>query len=174
MALFGTLPTSGIDFTTAYTIDADTTPEYPGSPIALGTKIIGSMGSEWILCKLEAAATCAAGDAMIVTTNSTWEVQAVTNTLGVGKLGQLIGVAGATGTAGQYVWIQVAGYVASVNAATGSTAFTALHSSATGGRLTSTAAGGTSVAINGIVLLDTAASNVAAAYVTNPVVGADD
>lgn len=174
MALFGTLPTAGIDFATAYTIDVDANPEYPGSPIALGTKIIGSMASEWILCKLEASATCTAGDALVVTTNSTWEVQALTNTLATGALGQLVGIAGATGTAGQYVWMQVAGYAASINVVTGSAAFTAMHSLATAGRLTTTAAGGTTFAVNGMVILATAADNVAAAILNNPVVGAAD
>mgnify|MGYP003646431443 FL=1 len=170
---YNTIPSAGIDFATAYTISTST-PEYPGSPIELGTTILGTDGSRWTLCKLEAASTCTAGDALIVTTNSTWEVKALTNTLGVSKLGQLVGIAGATGTAGQYVWMQVAGYNGTVNAVTGSAAFTALHSSATGGRLTSTAAAATSVAINGIVILATAASNVAAAVLTNPVVGAND
>ncbi len=174
MALFGTLPTSGIDFTTAYTIDAETTPEYPGSPIALGTKIIGSMGSEWILCKLEAAATCTAGDVLIVTDNTIWEVEGVTNTLATGALGQMLGVAGATGTAGQYVWMQVAGYAAVVNATTSSAAFTALHTTATGGRVIATATGGTTFAVNGMVLTATAAANLGPAILTNPVVGAAD
>lgn len=174
MALFGTLPTSGIDFTTAYTIDAETTPEYPGSPIALGTKIIGSMGSEWVLVKLEAESTCTAGDCLIVTDNSTWEVKAMTDTLAFGKLGQILGIAGATGTAGQYLWMQTGGYAASVNCATGSTAFTGLHSSSSAGRLTTTGAGGTSVDVVGIVILATAAANVAAAILTAPAVGTDD
>ena len=170
---FNTIPTSGIDFGTAFTVSS-TTPEYPGSPIKLGTPMFGSDGSRWVLTKLEAASTCTVGDILIVTTNSTWEVKALTDTLGVSKLGQLVGVAGATGTAGQYVWMQTAGYNSTVNAVTVSAAFTALHSSATAGRVTSTAAAAVSVAINGMVLLATAAANVAAAILTNPVVGAND
>jgi len=173
MALFGTLPTAGIDFTTAFTVSTDT-PEYPGSPIALGTRIIGSMASEWILCKLETSATCTAGDALVVTDNETWEVQALTNTLATGALGQYVGIAGATGTAGQYVWMQVSGYSSSVNAITGATGFTALHSLATAGRLTATAAGGTTFAVNGIVLTATAAANLGPALLNNPTVGAAD
>lgn len=171
---FNTTPVSGIDFSVAYTIDVDTNPEYPGSPIALGTMVMGTNGSLHVLCQLEAASTCTANDAVIITTNSTWEIKALTNALGVSKLGQMVGVADATGTAGQYVWVQVMGYRSAVNVATSSTAFTALHSSSTAGRLTSTAAGGTSVAVGGIVALATAASNSAAVMITNPVIGADD
>lgn len=170
---YNTIPSSGIDFGTAFTVSSST-PDYPGSPIKLGTPMMGTDGSRWVLCKLEAASTCTAGDALIVTTNSTWEVKALTDTLGVSKLGQLVGIAGATGTAGQYVWMQVSGYNGTVNAVTGSAAFTALHSSATGGRLTSTAAASVSVGINGMVILATAAANVAAAVLSNPVVGAND
>lgn len=173
MALFNTTPVGGIDFTTAFSVSS-TTPEYPGPPIAVGTVVDGSSGSRWVLTKLETSATCTAGDVLIITTNSTWESQALTNTLGRDKLGQLVGVAGATGTAGQYVWMQIAGYVASVNAATSSSAFTVLHSAATAGRLNSGAGVGTTVAVNGIVLTATAASNAGPAILTNPVIGAND
>ncbi len=171
--LYNITPNSGIDFGTAFSVSTST-PEYPGSPIALGTVVFGTNGSRWVLCKLETSSTCTEGDCVIVTTNSTWEIKALTNTLGVSKRGQLVGVAGATGTAGQYVWVQTAGYASSINCATSSSAFTLLHSSATGGRLTSTASGGTSVSIEGIYILATAASNAAAAILTNPVVGAND
>lgn len=173
MAAFNITPSIGIDFTVAYTVSTST-PEYPGSPIALGTIVDGVGGAVWILCKLEAASTCTAGDALLVTTPSTWEVKALTSTLGKGKLGQRVGIAGATGTAGQYVWMQVAGYIASLNVATGSTANTVLHSSGTAGRLTTTAVGGTSAIVSGGAILATAASNVATASLTGLVVGADD
>lgn len=172
-AYFNTIGNPGIDFGTAFTVSSST-PDYPGAPIKLGTPMLGTDGSSWVLCKLEAASTCTAGDAVIVTTNSTWEIKAITNTLGKGKLGQMVGIAGATGTAGQYVWVQVRGYNSTINCATSSTAFTVLHSGATAGRLTTTASAGTGVAVNGIVILATAASNVAAAFLANPVVGADD
>lgn len=171
--LFNTNPVGGIDFTTAYTAPSSDL-AIPGPTLAVGTTVFGNMGSRWVLVRLEEASTCTAGDVLIVIDNDDWIVQGVSNTNGVSKLGQLVGVAGATGTEGQYLWMQTAGYVASANVLTGATAFTALHSTATAGRIDDTASAGNSVAINGIVALATAASNAAACLLTNPVVGAND
>lgn len=168
-----TTPLAGINFGLAYTLSA-TTPEYPGRGFLPGTHVQGTDGTTWIFVMLEAASTCTLNDALIVTNNATWEVKAVTNTLALSKLGQRMGVAGATGTAGQYLWMRTAGYDAAINAATGSTAFTALHTTATAGRLSTTAVGGTSVAVGGAVLTATAAANAATAILTGLVVGAND
>lgn len=170
---FVTTPIAGVNFSQAYT-QSTSTPEYPGTPFVVGTHLQGTDGSTWVYVMLEAASTCTAGDALIVTTNSTWEVKAVTSTLAKGKLGQRMGIAGATGTAGQYLWMQTAGYNNTVNVATSSGAFTALHSSATAGRLTATAVGGTSAAVSGIVINATAAGNVGIAIANGMTVGADD
>jgi hypothetical protein len=162
----------GFDFTSADPAISITTPEFPGPLVAVGTRANGTDGAVWV--RVIAGGTIARGDVVIVTTNSSWTVQAVTNTLAASKLGQLVGVAGAGVTVGQFFWMQTAGYSASVNAATGMTAFTAARSTATAGRLDDTITGGTTVAIPGIVLLATAASNVAAAILINPHVGAND
>lgn len=168
-----TTPLAGINFAQAYTL-SETVPEYPGRQFTPGTHVQGTDGSTWIFVMLEAVSTCTANDALIVTTNSTWEVKRVTNALALSKLGQQMGIAGATGTAGQYLWMQTTGYEATIAAATGSTAFTALHTGVTAGRLTTTAVGGTSVAVGGGVLLATAAANVGAVNLTGLVVGAND
>ena len=168
-----TTPLAGINFAQAYTL-SETVPEYPGRQFTPGTHVQGTDGSTWIFVMLEAASTCTVNDALIVTVNSTWEVKAVTNTLALSKLGQRMGIAGATGTAGQYLWMQTTGYEAAIAAATGSTAFTVLHTSATAGRLTTTAVASTSVIVSGGVLLATAAANVGAANLTGLVVGAND
>lgn len=166
-------PNQGVGFNPAnvYTVSTST-PDYPGAPYAVGTVMEGSNGSFWTF--VIAGGSITANDAVIVTTNSSWTVQALTSTLGKGKLGQRVGVAGGTATTGQYLWVQTSGYCPTVNAATGATAFTALHTSASAGRITATAVGGTSAFVNGIVLLATAASNVAAAFITGMVIGADD
>jgi len=161
----------GFNPATSYTVSTST-PEYPGAPVAVGTHLHGSDGSTWVFCV--AGGSITANDAVLVTTNSSWTVQAMTSTLAKGKLGQRAGIAGATATSGQYLWVQTAGYNSSVNAVTGATAFTVLHSSATAGRLTATAVGGTSAAVTGIVILATAASNTAAAFITGAAIGADD
>ncbi len=155
----------------AYTVSTST-PEYPGAPVAVGTRIFGSDGSQWVFCLAATAIT--ASDAVLVTTNSTWSVSALTSALGKGKLGQMVGIAGATASSGQYLWVQTHGYNSAVNAVTGATGFTLLHTSATAGRLTATGVGGTSAAVQGIVILATAASNTAAALLNGAAIGADD
>jgi hypothetical protein len=162
----------GYSFTTAYPAVSTSTPEFPGAPLAVGTRVAGTDGAEWVFVK--AGGTVAAGDVVIITTNSTWIAQAATNTLAASKLGQWVGVAGAAATVNQFFWMQVAGYVAAVNAATGMTGFTAARSTSTAGRIDDTITGGTTVAIAGIVLLATAASNTAAAILNNPTIGAND
>ena len=161
----------GVDFATGYTVSS-TTPEYPGAPHQVGTRVnAGNLGT-WVFCV--AGGSITANDIVICTTNSSFTVQAMTNTLASSKLGQWVGKAGATATSGQYLWVQVAGYAAAVNAATGMTGFTATRSTSTAGRIDDTITGGTTVAIAGIVLLATAASNTAAAHLSNPTVGAND
>lgn len=162
----------GYNFTVADPAVSTSTPEYPGTTVPVGTRVAGTDGTEWI--RVIAGGSITAGDVVIVTTNSSWTVQAMTNTLASSKLGQWVGVAGATATSGQYLWMQVSGYTAAVNAATGMTGFTAARSTSTGGRIDDTITGGTTVAIAGIVLLATAASNTAAAILNNPTVGAND
>lgn len=161
----------GFAFTTAYSAVSATTPEFPGAPLAVGTRAAGTAGAQWVF--VIAGGTVAAGDVVLLTTNSTWTAQALTSTLGKGKLGQMVGVAGAAATVGQFFWMQIAGYNASVNATTGQAAFTVLSSTATAGRI-GAAVGGTSAKVTGLVLLATAASNVAAAILTNPAIGTDD
>jgi len=168
ISMFG----EGFDFTTSYSAVSASTPEFPGAPLAVGTRVVGTDGAEWIF--VIAGGTVAANDVVIITTNSTWTAQAMTNTLADSKLGQFVGVAGAAATVGQFFWMQVSGYAAAVNALTGMTGFTAARSTATAGRLDDAITGGTTVAIAGIVLLATAASNTAAAMLNNPTVGAND
>ncbi len=161
----------GVDFSTAYTVSSST-PEYPGAPLQVGTRVNAGNAGVWVFCK--AGGSITANDIVICTTNSTFVVQAMTNTLASSKLGQWVGKAGATATTDQYLWVQVQGYAAAVNAATGMTGFTATRSTSTAGRIDDTITGGTTVAIAGIVLLATAASNTAAALLNNPTVGAND
>ena len=161
----------GVNFYVADSAVSTTTPEYPGASIAVGTRVAGTDGSEWI--KVIAGGTVAAGDVALITTNSTFTAQSMTSALAKGKLGQQVGVVGAAATVGQFFWLQVAGYVASVAATTGQAAFTVLSSTTTAGRI-GAASAGVSAKVTGLVLLATAASNVAAAVLTNPAVGTDD
>lgn len=161
----------GVNFAEVYTVSTST-PEYPGAPHQVGTRVNAGNAGEWVFC--EAGGAITANDIVICTTNADFVVQSMTNTLASSKLGQWVGKAGATATSGQYLWVQVAGYAAAVNAATGMTGFTAARSTSTAGRIDDTVGAGTTVAIAGIVLLATAASNTAAALLSNPTVGAND
>lgn len=147
------------------------TPEVPGPVVQVGTRVVATDGGTWV--RVIAGGTVARGDVVLITTNSSWTAQAMTSTLAKGKLGQMVGVSGAAATVGQFFWMQIAGYNASVNATTGQAAFTVLSSTATAGRI-GAAVGGASAKVTGLVLLATAASNVAAAIITNAAVGTDD
>jgi hypothetical protein len=161
----------GYNFTKSYAAVSASTPEFPGAPLAVGTRVVGTAGAEWVF--VIAGGTVAAGDVCLITTNATWTASAATSTLAKGKLGQMVGVAGAAATVGQFFWLQIAGYNASVNATTGQAAHTVLSSTATAGRI-GVAVGGASAKVTGLVLLATAASNAAPAILTNPAVGTDD
>ena len=97
------------------------TPEYPGAPITVGQRIIADAGAEWVYVQVATSKSCTVGDFVVVTNHSTWQIDQLSNTTGKNFLGSMVGVAGATATAGQYLWIQVRGYVASVHCATSST-----------------------------------------------------
>lgn len=164
----------GINFYVALPAVTATLPEYPGTNFTPGIHVSGSEGAEWVLCQVAATKSCTANDLVVVTNHATWQIDQLTNTTGRGFLGSRIGVAGATATAGQYVWVQLTGYAATVNIVTGATAYTVLHSGATAGRGTSTASGGVSVILTGIVALATAAANVAACHLNSAAIGAND
>jgi len=160
----------GADFTTAYTVTS-TVPEYPGAPLQVGTRVNAGNGGQWIFAL--AGGSITANDIVVFTTMSTFTVQSATNALSKGFLGKLAGKAGATATSGQYLWVQVAGYAAAVNAATSSAANTVLSSTTTAGRI-GAASAGNSAKITGLTLVATAASNTAAAVLNFPAIGTDD
>jgi hypothetical protein len=161
----------GYNFTVADSAVSTTTPEFPGVLVTVGTRVNGTEGAQWV--RVIAGGTVAAGDVCLITTNSSWTAQALTSALGKGKLGQMVGIAGAAATVGQFFWMMTAGRYPSVNATTGQAAFTVLSSTATAGRL-GTASGGVSAKVTGLVLTATAAGNVAAAILPGAAIGTDD
>lgn len=169
----------GASFTTGYTVNTTSTPEFPGPILRPGTVATGTEGSEWLFVKLAASQTIVAGDFLYVdSTDNTFTVKSLSNTAKA-LLGSLVGVAGATlsssTTSYEYMWIQRAGYNASANCLSGSLANTALHTTATAGRIDDSAAGGTSAGVSGVVQLGTAsASNLAAVMLNYPTIGAAD
>lgn len=163
----------GIDFTSAYTNYTSTTgtPEYPGLPFQVGTRVNAGNAGEWIF--VLAGGSITANDLAVIATPSTFSTTALSNTTAKGFLGKMVGKAGATVTSGQGFWLQVAGYAAAVNAATSSAANTVLSSTSTAGRIGGASAGN-SAKVTGLVLVATAASNTAAAILNFPAVGTDD
>jgi hypothetical protein len=159
--------------TVALTVST-TTPEYPGAPMTVGTGVETNLGGRWLYVQVAASKSCTAGDFVVVVDHSAFTIDQLSNTTGKNFLGSIVGIAGATATAGQYLWIQTRGYNASVNCATSSTAFTALHTSSTAGRSTTTGSAGNSAIITNAVILATAASNTAACYLNDATVGAND
>lgn len=167
----------GAAVNTAYTVNTASTPDVTGPPFTPGTTAIGTDASEWLFVKLAASQTIAAGDYVYVSTPSTFVVTSLSNTAKA-LLGAFVGVAGAAATSGttsyEYIWIQRAGYNATTAAATSSTANTAMHTSATAGRLNSGGSAGVTATVDGVVLTATAASNVAAAMLNYPTIGVAD
>lgn len=172
---FSTIGFEGANLGVALTVSTST-PEYPGVPVTLGQKVIGTDGSEYLFVQIASGKASTVGDFMIVTNHATgvWTVDQLTSTTGKTKLGSRLGIAMATGTTLQYIWIQTSGYNAAANITTGVVANVALHSSATAGRIGSASVGGTSIAVSGVVALATSASNTAAVFMTGASVGADD
>ena len=160
----------GVNFTEAYTVSS-TTPEYPGAPFQVGTRVNAGNAGVWVF--VLAGGSITANDLCVVATPSTFSTVALSNSTAKGFLGKQVGKAGATVTSGQYFWLQVSGYAAAVNAATSSAAWTVLSSTSTAGRIGGSSAGN-SAKVTGLVLTATAASNTAAAVLNNPAIGTDD
>lgn len=167
----------GASTSTAYTVNTASNPDVTGPPFTPGTTAIGTDASEWLFVKLAASQTIAAGDYVYVSTPASFVVTSLSNTAKA-LLGAFVGVAGAAATSGttsyEYIWIQRAGYNASTNCLTGSVANTALHTTATAGRIDDTGVGGTSATVAGVVQTATAASNASAVMLNFPTIGAAD
>jgi hypothetical protein len=161
----------GVDFTSAVPAVSAATPEYPGMPFQPGTRVSGTNGSVWIF--VVAGSGITVGDVCIVSALPAFTALGISNVGAKDRLGRLVGVAGATAASGQGFWLQVAGYNASVNAATSSAAWTVLSSTSTTGRIGGASATN-SAKVNGITLLATAASNTAAAILNFPAIGTND
>lgn len=160
----------GVDTTQAYSVSANT-PEFPGLPFAVGTRIHATNNGVWVFCVAGGAIN--QNDVAVISTPSTFTAVALSNAVAKGFLGRQAGRAGATVTTGQGFWLQVNGFASAINAATGSAANTVLSSTSTAGRL-GAGVGGSSAKVTGLTLVATAASNTAAAVLLNPAIGTDD
>ena len=164
-------PQAGVDFTATYTVDT-AAPEYPGPPFLPGTRMFGTNGSCYIFVK--AALAVSRYRVVIVDDVTTWGVRQITNTLARAAFGMPVGVVACPDgiAANSYGWIQVAGYASSAAFNTSSAAFSQAYTDASGVLMSTTAAPGTNAAVDGIVLLSTAAGNFGPAFLNFPTVGA--
>lgn len=165
--------------TDTFTLAITVTPEFPNPPFAVGTTTQGSQGGEWLFCRLAPSQTIAAGDFVYVSsTDAGFLVTSFANAARGTTLGAIVGVAGAaatsTATSANFIWIMRKGVYLAANVVTGATGFTQLRSTATNGRVSSTASAGSSVQVNGVVALATAAANVANVMLNYPAIGAND
>ena len=173
---YTTLSQAGIDFSKTYAVATAVTAtsglDVPSPPWAVGTMELGSLGSEWVFCI--AGGTIAAGDFVVLTTPSSFTVAAVTNTNGLAGFGSWVGVAGGAVTVGQFLWVQRSGYASSANVATSATAFAALHTTTTAGRLNSSGTANTTATVSGVVGTAAAASNTAPVIMSRSIIGVLD
>lgn len=159
---FSTNPLEGISFSQTYTITA-ATPEYPAAPLAVGTHVLGTNGSEYIFAKasvaLVAYQACALDPTYLVSVPLT--ISLVSNQ-------QQVGIPQVALAAGDFGWFAIRGENIGVLAKKGSLANVRLYVSGTSpGTLTSTSIR-TSALVTGIVL--TTSSTSAMGAVRAPVV----
>lgn len=160
--LFQTLQTEGVDLNTAFTFLTTGVPgnyEYPEQPLDLGTTVLGTLNGKWVMCT---AATGTISKYDVVTISNAFTATQIPTTA---SLGLIAGIAMATATTGQALWVMTNGVSPGVNVVTGVGTGVMLFTSATAGRLAITSGGFTR--IQGITL--TTSSTGAAA---GPNVGA--
>lgn len=167
--LFGTLPTLGVDVTTAgydqpYTATASNpnNPEYPAPPFSIGQTINLSAGGAAIYAQTATATSITQGNFCYINNLSLAAglTSAIAATAGQAAI---LGVAMATLTTGQFGWFQTRGVCPAGLSVTASVApNVTLHTSATAGVLTSTAVTGTSFPINNIATTTTSAATAGA------------
>lgn len=172
--LFSTMNLAGIDINsaTSYTLATATnfTPEYPqGGNLSLGTTVLGTLDGQWVYC------TSATGNSKydVVGFGPTFSALELTTAVGFGAM---VGIAMATATTGQYLWVMTNGISPGVNVVTGIAANVQLYTTATAGRLGGVSgATGVGFAINGLVLSTSSTgatgSSSQGAILIQPVVG---
>lgn len=147
-------------------------------PFQLGQRAFGSAGTEWVFA--QAGGTLAAGDCVIfqgdVESVAQWTVVEVTSTNGKSKLGALVGFVACAAVSGNFVWVCRGGIFPNANlSSTTPSTYAAMHTSAVAGQITTTAVGGTSAAINGVVAEQNAQISGGNPVILNsPVIGAND
>lgn len=168
---YTTLPQAGINFSTTYgaatTASSSSGLDQPSPPWAVGTSELGSDNTKWVFCK--AGGTLVAGDFVLITT-ATFVATALDSTNGLAGVGQWVGVAGGGVTVNQFLWVCVNGYLSGANVATSSSANVYFSTTATPGRVSTTATANSTARMSGAIGNSTAASNSAPVTLTSPVI----
>lgn len=159
---FSTLSTEGFSLAICNTINTSANPEYPLQPVQLGTRTMGTDGSEYIY--VTTAANYAIGTVGYMTNDGKWTFTALT-TANATASGDMIGVmsqvastvSSPTTTNYDCLWVQIAGGCAGMSVASGTAINSLLYSTTSAGVLNSTSASG-AVLITGVVTTTTATS----------------
>ena len=165
----------GVDFTATYAPISAATPDVPGLPFKVGTRVVGSGGSVYMFCLSTAGVT--ANQALGITESTvtlstaaispTYDASALTKSLA--DQGCMFGVAVTAITATYYGWVQISGpaYVTLKNSCLPNVP---LYTTASAGMLDDTSASQTR--IYGIRARDTATASGAAkiCWISNPTV----
>lgn len=133
---------------------------------SLGTVMASGEGGSYVY--VQANGAIAANDAVLL--DEAYQAAPASTTNTASAFGDLVGVAAAAMADNEYGWVQRAG-PCSLNVGSGCAVNTAINSTGTAGRLDDNAATGAEV-ISGIVTTGAEASNVAAAMLNWPTVGA--
>lgn len=132
----------------------------------LGTRMMGAAGKEYVYVQADGAIT--ANDVVLIT--EAFQADQLDTTNSASAFGDMVGVAGATFADNEYGWVQIKG-ACSVNVGTSCAANTAVNSTGTAGRVDDDATSGAEV-VTGLVTTGAESSNVAAAMLNYPSVGA--
>jgi len=177
--LFSTLNQSGVYVSGVFSPSTATStafdPSYPigpqGGQFAPGQKVIGDYASEFIFVTCSTAANT--GDVLVVVPSSSADVSfsavQLTSTVAATSFGRQLGVAMATATTGQTLWMQTKGWAPNlgISSLAATTAGVPLFSSPTAGKLIS---GSTTTAypVYGVGLITSASSTngTTAGYIT--------
>ena len=157
---YNTASIEGVDVNAVYTPATTTAtgyvPEYPAPPFVAGTvSAAGNNVSAWVFAQA-GAAVVSKGDVVVLSTANA--ASSITSTIAAtAGFGMQLGVAMATATTAQFLWVQTRGQNQYIGIVAGSTAGVPLYTIATAGKITSTGATGSNYNVYGIVLF-TAAS----------------
>jgi len=149
---FGTSNIEGVNVVAVYAINTTTAPEYPAAPFAVGTKVMGSNGTEYVFCSNTTGSALAVGD--VVTLSTAWAASELSTSNDA--RGNLVGVVpiavpASTSTTTQYFWAQRAGFCAAVSVLASCAANVRLNTTATAGALDDDGTAG-SMQVQGIYL----------------------